>query len=92
MVWRLCALITGAVSVVPGDYRCLHISREWSGTCQHGAFSGIAVIVASFVPAECPKGGGMWGIFGKPLKRAFQRCIGWGGVRNHIFSKIGHYC
>ena len=30
------------------------------------------MIVASFVPAECPKGGGggMWGIFGNPLKRA----------------------
>ena len=21
----------------------------------------------------------MWGIFGKPLNRAFRRCMGWGG-------------
>ena len=53
-----------------------NISLGRSGICQHGAFSGIAVSVASFVPAECPKGGGMWGIFGKPLKRAFRRCMG----------------
>ena len=33
----------------------------------------------------------MWGIFGKPLKRAFRRCRVRGGIRNHIFSKIGHY-
>ena len=44
--------------------------------CQHGAFSGVVAFVVSFVPAECPVGGGMWGIFGKPLKRAFRRCIG----------------
>ena len=36
----------------------------------------MAVIVASFVPAECPKGGGMWGIFGKPLKRAIWNTLG----------------
>ena len=34
------------------------------------------MIVASFVPAECPKGGGMWGIFGKPLKRAIWNTLG----------------
>ena len=55
---------------------CRHISRGRTGICQHGAFSGIAVIVASFVPAECPKGGGMWGIFGKPLKRAIRNTLG----------------
>ena len=54
----------------------MHISLGRWGTCQHGAFSGVGAIVASFVPAECPKGGGMWGIFGKPLKRAFRRCMG----------------
>ena len=32
-----------------------HISRGRYRLCQHGAFSGVAVIVASFVPAECPK-------------------------------------
>ena len=39
-------------------------------SCQHAAFSGVGAVVASFVPAECPKGGGMWGIFGKLLKGA----------------------
>ena len=34
------------------------------------------MIVASFVPAECPKGGGMWGMFGKPLKRAIWNTLG----------------
>ena len=34
------------------------------------------MIVASFVPAECPKGGGMWGMFGKPLKRAIRNTLG----------------
>ena len=47
-----------------------HISPGCPIWCQHGAFSGVGAIVASFVPAECPEGGGMWGIFGKPLKRA----------------------
>ena len=37
--------------------RTPHISRGRRGICQHGAFSGIAVIVASFVPTEWPKGG-----------------------------------
>ena len=35
----------------------------------------IGVIVASFVPTMCTiggGGGGMWGIFGKPLKRALR--------------------
>ena len=41
--------------------------RIW---CQHGALSGVGAFVASFVPAECPKGGGTWGFFGKPFKRA----------------------
>ena len=34
-------------------------------------------MVASFVPAECPKrAGGMWGIFGKPLKMAISNTLG----------------
>ena len=35
--------------------------------------------------------GGYVGMFGKPLKRAFGGCIIRGGVRSHIFSKIGCY-
>ena len=43
----------------------------------------------------------MWGIFGKPLKRAFRRCIGWGGGGSGtIFSRklavtvdrLGFFC
>ena len=49
-----------------------HISLGRAVSCQHGAFSGVGAFVVSFVPAECPVGGGMWGIFGKPLKRAIQ--------------------
>ena len=61
--------------------------RIW---CQHRAFSGVGAFVASFVPVECPKGGGMCGIFGKPLKRAFWRCIGWGGggPEPYFFCKL----
>ena len=53
-----------------------HISRGRCILCQHGAFSGVGVFVASFVPAECPKGGDMWGVFGKPLKRAIWNTLG----------------
>ena len=49
----------------------MHISRGWTGICQHGAFSGIAVIVASFVPAECPKGGGYVGYIRKALEKGY---------------------
>ena len=50
------------------------------------------MIVASFVPAECPKGGGYVGYIRKALEEGFSEMYGWGGgVRNHIFSKIGHY-
>ena len=35
--------------------------------------------VACFTAAMSPVGGGMWGIFRKPLKRAFQTCMGQGG-------------
>ena len=35
-----------------------HISLGRSEWCQRGAFSGVGAIVASFVPAECPEGGG----------------------------------
>ena len=42
-------------------------------------FFRVDVIVASFVPTQCPVGGGgMWGIFGKPLKGAIwntQACM-----------------
>ena len=44
----------------------------------------------SFVPTECSGGRGMWGIFRKPLKRAFRRCMGWGGGggRTIFFRKL----
>ena len=43
---------------------------------EHGAFFKVAGIAASFVPPECPVGRGVLGIFEKPLKRAFWRCMG----------------
>ena len=51
---------------------CVHISRGRLQLCQHSGFLGCA-IVASFVPTECPEGVGMWGTFGKPLKRAIGK-------------------
>ena len=53
-----------------------HISRGRAVSCQHGAFSGVGAFVVSFVPAECPVGGGMWVIFGKPLKWAIRNTPG----------------
>ena len=50
----------------------MYISLGRTVSCQHGAFSGVGAFVVSFVPAECPVGGVMWGILGKPLKRAIQ--------------------
>ena len=43
---------------------------------QLGGFSGVGAIVPSFLPAECSGGMGMWGIFGKPLKRAIWNTLG----------------
>ena len=43
---------------------------------QPGGFSLVGVIVALFVPTVCPIGGGMWDIFGKPLKRAIRNTPG----------------
>ena len=37
---------------------CSNISLGQRVSCQHGAFSGVGAFVASFAPAECPKGGG----------------------------------
>ena len=54
----------------------IYISLGRAVSCQHGAFSGVGAFVVSFVPAECPVGGGMWGIFGKPLKRAIRNTPG----------------
>ena len=44
--------------------------------CQLCAFLGVGALVASFVLTECPRGRGMWGIFGKPLKKAFWSTLG----------------
>ena len=55
-------------------------------SCQHGAFSRVAVIVASFVPAECPKGVGMWGIW-KALEKGFSEMYGLGGGLDPYFFK-----
>ena len=36
----------------------------------------VIVIVVLFVPTVCPVGGGIWGVFGKPLKRAIWKILG----------------
>ena len=64
---------------------CWDISRGRRRICQHGAFSGVAVIVASFVPAECPKGGGYVGYIRKALEKGFSEMYGLGGGSGTIF-------
>ena len=54
----------------------LSLSRHHRVLGQLGGFSLVVVIVALFVPTVCPVGGGMWGIFGKPLKRAIRNTLG----------------
>ena len=39
-------------------------------------FRGVAAIIGSFVPTECSGRRGMWGIFGKPSKRAILNTPG----------------
>ena len=73
----------------------LHISLGRAVSCQHGAFSGVGAFVVSFVPAECPVGGGMWGIFGKPLKRAIRNTPGLHAVLTtclRFFSALDSAC
>ena len=78
-----------------------HISLGRAVWCQHGAFSGVGAFVVSFVPTECPVGGGMWGIFGKPLKKGFSEMYGLGGGSGTIFffrklavtvDRLGLFC
>ena len=74
-----------------------HISRGRGVLCQHGAFSGVGAVVASFVPAECPKrgGGGMWSIFEKYLKRAIWSTLGLHAVLTiclRFLSFLGSTC
>ena len=81
-VYQVPALITYETSVPRCSavflvWHCVrHISRGHRISCQRGAFSGVGAFLASFVPADCPKGGGMWGIFEKPLKRAVWNTLG----------------
>ena len=74
---------------------CRYISLGRAVSCQHGAFSGVGAFVVSFVPAECPVGGGMWGIFGKPLKRAIRNTPGLHAVLTtclRFFSALDSAC
>ena len=48
------------------------ISRGHRQLRQLGGFFGVGATVAPFVSTECPVEGGMWGIFGKSLKRAIR--------------------
>ena len=49
----------------------LDVSPGRPSWCQHGAFSGVGAIVASFVPAECPEGGGYVGYIRKALEKGY---------------------
>ena len=76
-------------------YTFQNISLGRAVSCQHGAFSGVGAFVVSFVPAECPVGGGMWGIFGKPLKRAIRNTPGLHAVLTtclRFFSALDSAC
>ena len=42
----------------PSKQLLMYISLGRVVSCQHGAFSGVGAFVVSFVPAECPVGGG----------------------------------
>ena len=53
-----------------------HISRGRSCSFQLSGFSRVGDLVASFLPTECSGGRGMWGISGKPLKRAIWNTPG----------------
>ena len=60
------------VGILRQTKSCPNISRGQHVSCPLGAFSGVATLVASFVPCECPVGGDIWGIFGKPSNRAIR--------------------
>ena len=55
--------------MVWGFLGCISL-RDVANYAKFVGFWGVGAIVASFVPTECSGGRGMWGIFGKPLKRA----------------------
>ena len=66
-----------------GSYNCQHCAKRVAhisrGHGQRGAFVRVDVIVASFMPTECPVWGGggvMLGILEKPLKRGFRNTPG----------------
>ena len=65
--------------------RSFQISLGHRISCQHGAFSGIGAFVASFAPAECPKGGGY---IPKALENGFSDMY-WlgGGPEPYFFEK-----
>ena len=39
-------------------------------------FQGLVPLLPQLCSLECPKGGGMWGIFRKPFKRAIWNTLG----------------
>ena len=53
-------------------YSGAHISLGRAVWCQHGAFSGVGAFVVSFVPAECPVGGGYVGHIRKALEKGYS--------------------
>ena len=76
------AALQGAQNVSQGR----RVSSQFSG------FSGVGAIVALFVPTGCSGGRGMWGIFGKPLKRAIWNTPGLHAVRLRFSSVLDDAC
>ena len=63
--------IAGMCVIMDRD-RGTHISSARRHLCQLGAFLGVGAIVASFVPAECPVGGGGYvGYIQKALEKGY---------------------
>ena len=68
---------------------CMHISRGHSfhaNTEQIRNFSGFSHVLVQCTKVSFHRGGGMCMLFEICEKRPFQKCMGSGGVGDHIFE------
>ena len=68
-----------------------HISLGHRISCQHGAFSGVGAFVASFVPAEGPKGGGYVGYIRKALEKGYLEHPGFACCTDNMFEIFARF-
>ena len=54
----------------------VYLSGTFGIVAGFGGFPGVGALVPSFVSGECSRGRGMWGICGKPSKRAIWSAPG----------------